>query len=463
MAKDHDLFISYKSIDKEFALKLAAAVESESGRGRKLKVFIDEWDIKPGDDIVARIDQALSTSRFIGLVLSPEYLLAEWPTAERNAAVFKDPAGRLGFVVPLMYRRCALPPLLAFRKYVDFSEGNLKRGLPQLLAILKNEPLPRGDAKAVDGHGVPDDGGSMMHDLSAAAADKVPETIHSNLFPVASLPPVIWSAPTEFRRLKDLIEYYQGEIVPPHVIWQGRLYTFADLGKRDHPFLGVVEQFDTHEESTDSWLADGERSRRLVWLLNDCIRVRSARMHMSHDRVGRKYFFHEGVLKETSLLPYGKGKPKGLLFDYTRGSPPYGYKAFRAVKMRFLLLGRQPFLLLESGWVFKTAMNEFIRGRKSIVLNAKFTSTQKNSPNFSEIRFWAWLLSTEKGCIALETGGEVLEIDSQPASVSVPVGIFGDQTMLRQVVEPPDLVLDEKAEAESESDFREDEGDGEEG
>src|SRR5439155_8999354 len=108
---DYDLFVSYQSADRGFALELAGAVEKESYQGRQLKVFIDQWDIRPGEDIVGRIELALGSSRFVGLVLSPDYLRADWPTAEKNAAIFTDPSGRLGFVIPLMFRKCTLPPL----------------------------------------------------------------------------------------------------------------------------------------------------------------------------------------------------------------------------------------------------------------------------------------------------------------------------------------------------------------
>ncbi len=444
MTAEHDLFISYKSADRDFALELAAAVEKESYRGRPLKVFIDEWDIRPGEDIVGRIEHALASSRFVGLVLSPEYLQADWPTAEKNAAIFRDPSGRLGFVIPLMYRKCTLPPLLSFRKYIDFTDGNLKRGMPRLLAILRNEPLAREGQNPLQAPISMSDTEIAARLLASASPDEIPEPLYSNLFRVIRFPSLIWSAPTEFRGLGDLHAYFEGRVVPPHIIWEKRLYTFADLGNPNHPFLGVVEQFDIASESTETWLKEREKTHRLVWLLNDCIRARTAQLRMSFDKVGRKYFFDEGVLKDTSLLPYGKGRPKGLLFDYTTGTPPRGYKAFRALRARFLLVGEGAFLLLESGWVFKNAASQFIGGRRTIALNARFTSSQKNGTNLSEVRFWAWLLSTEKDLIAFDTSGEPLDVDGRPVVATVPVGVYGDRVKLKEVVEPPELVFDEE-------------------
>jgi len=442
---DYDLFVSYQSADRGFALELAGAVEKESYQGRQLKVFIDQWDIRPGEDIVGRIELALGSSRFVGLVLSPDYLRADWPTAEKNAAIFTDPSGRLGFVIPLMFRKCTLPPLLTFRKYIDFTEGNLKRGLPRLLAILKNEPLARGDQAGQILSASTSDTEIATRLLSSAFPDEVPEPLYSNLFRITKLPSKIWSEPMQFRGLRDLHVYFEGRIVPPHLIWEKRLYTFANLASASHPFLGVVEQFDIRSDPTEGWLADGEGTHRLVWLLNDCIRARTAELRMSFDKSGRKYFFDEGVLKDTNLLPYGKGRPKGLLFDYTALTPPRGYKAFRALKARFLVLSRTAFLQLESGWVFKNAANQFLGGRRAIALSVRFTSSQKNSTNLSEVRFWAWLLSTEKDRIAFDTTGDPLEVDARPTTAIVPVGVYGDQVKLRPIVEPPELAFDEPA------------------
>jgi hypothetical protein len=166
---------------------------------------------------------------------------------------------------------------------------------------------------------------------------------------------------------------------------------------------------------------------------------------MSFDKIGRKYFFDEGVLKDTNLLPYGKGRPKGLLFDYTALTPPRGYKAFRALKARFLVMSREAFLLLESGWVFKNAANQFLGGRRAIALSVRFTSSQKNSTNLSEVRFWAWLLSTEKDRITFDTSGDPLEVDARPVTAMVSVGVYGDQVKLRPIVEPQELAFDEPA------------------
>ncbi len=106
-----DLFVSYQMADEEFATKVATAIEST---GEGLRVFFAPWDIAPGKNIVSEIDSALTKARFFGLVLSPDYLKADWPSGEASAAIFADPAGRLGRVIPIMHARCQLPPLLGF-------------------------------------------------------------------------------------------------------------------------------------------------------------------------------------------------------------------------------------------------------------------------------------------------------------------------------------------------------------
>src|SRR6266567_3444021 len=83
---------------------------------------------------------------FVGIVLSPEMLVAEWPTLEWTMAVYQDPSGRKGKVIPILKRDCEIPPSLRIRSILDFrTPEKHERSYTRLLAVLKNEPLPRGD------------------------------------------------------------------------------------------------------------------------------------------------------------------------------------------------------------------------------------------------------------------------------------------------------------------------------
>lgn len=99
-----DLFISHRSLNKDFVRKLTADIETNTHQGRNLTTWVDEAEIRPGQSVPAMINNGLETSRFIGLVLTPEYFTSEsgWTDAEWHAALYRDPDNRKGRILPLL-------------------------------------------------------------------------------------------------------------------------------------------------------------------------------------------------------------------------------------------------------------------------------------------------------------------------------------------------------------------------
>jgi hypothetical protein len=69
----YDVFLSHNSQDKPRVRKLA-----ERLRDVGLRVWFDEWVIKPGDDIYLSIESGLQVSRVLVLCLSPAALGSDW-------------------------------------------------------------------------------------------------------------------------------------------------------------------------------------------------------------------------------------------------------------------------------------------------------------------------------------------------------------------------------------------------
>lgn len=59
-----DLFLSHSTRDKEFVRKLADDLAF-----CEVDVWLDEWEIQPGESLHDAIGQALSSCRFIAIVL----------------------------------------------------------------------------------------------------------------------------------------------------------------------------------------------------------------------------------------------------------------------------------------------------------------------------------------------------------------------------------------------------------
>jgi len=327
-----DAFISYQSEDEEFARKLATKLESYSFNGRRLKVFFAPWDIEPGTNIILKIEEALEKARFFLIILSPKALEAEWPTAERAAAIYNDPSGRLGRVIPILRKSCRIPPLLRFRNYIDFRDDNkFEAELTRLLCVLLGQPLPRGSKpvaiyKSISQRKANEKESPLRILGESWKPDPVAEEVCSNLFLVKELPRKIWSAPCFLRNLKP---YFGPEIIPPHILKEKRLFTFVDLSKEDNFFSGVIEDYDVKSVDIEKWFGDYVHSRWLVELLNQAIENHCSQLRLSFDPVGKRYYYtKDAILKEIKWTPYARRATKKLLTEYKN------YVAHRGVRLK---------------------------------------------------------------------------------------------------------------------------------
>jgi hypothetical protein len=445
-----DAFISYQSADETFAHKLASSIEAFSLNERKLRVFFAPWDIKPGDNIVAKIDEGLEKARFYLIILSPEALKAEWPTAERAAAIYNDPSGRLGRVIPILRRPCAIPPLLRFRNYGDFrDESHYDAELTRLLCALTGQALPREcSPMALYRESLQKKSSTAQSPLvnigESWRPDPVIEEIRCNLFLAETIPSKIWSAP--YLLAGPPLAYFEPNVSPPpYITKQKRLFSFVNLSKENHAFKGVVEDYDIQSVDTAEWFNDEDHARWLVELLNWGIVKHCQKFKMCIDEMGRRhprkkrYYYNKDVIMKQVKWPVADRRaPKDLLIEYA------GFVAHRSVELKFEIIATKVFLKINTGWVFSYNGYRLIRGPRAKTLSTRFLSSQKNSQNFNEIRFWAWFLSEDGKKIKIDFGDTFVEINAQPFSTSVTGGIFGDYKAFSPIIRGPPKIFEEE-------------------
>jgi hypothetical protein len=145
----HDIFLSHNRADQAWAELLATEIENDI-TGPLLKVFFDKWDILPGSDIPAELEDGLQTSHYVGLVLSPESLASDWVAMERSTAIYRDPRARSQHLIPLLRRTCTIPNMLARLNFIDFrKDENFDSGLSDLVSVLRGRPLSRGGIRDI--------------------------------------------------------------------------------------------------------------------------------------------------------------------------------------------------------------------------------------------------------------------------------------------------------------------------
>ena len=124
--KQKDFFISYNGNDKDWAEWIAWQLE-EIG----YSVVIQAWDFRPGDNFVLEMQKAAQADRTL-VVLSPNYLAAQFTQPEWAAAFVQDPTGHKGTLLPVRVAECNLQgllPAIIYIDLVDFEEAVAKEKL----------------------------------------------------------------------------------------------------------------------------------------------------------------------------------------------------------------------------------------------------------------------------------------------------------------------------------------------
>ena len=88
MADDfpYDVFLSHSSKNKPVVRAIATRLRADG-----LRVWFDEWSIKPGDNIPAKIEEGLGRSRVLVLCMWANAFGSDWAQLEAGTFRFRDP------------------------------------------------------------------------------------------------------------------------------------------------------------------------------------------------------------------------------------------------------------------------------------------------------------------------------------------------------------------------------------
>lgn len=109
-----DFFISYNISDTPWAEWIAWILE-EAG----YSIVIQSWDFRPGQNFVLEMHRAVDETSKTLLVLSDDYLKAEFTQSEWAAVFIRDPQGQQQKLIPIRVAECQPTGLLKAIVYVD--------------------------------------------------------------------------------------------------------------------------------------------------------------------------------------------------------------------------------------------------------------------------------------------------------------------------------------------------------
>jgi hypothetical protein len=124
------VFLCHASSDKPFVRQVRNDL-ANAGHS----VWIDEFEIKVGDSIVTKIDEATEKADALVLFISEAAMSSDWVKREWSSSLSRMLSGSSIKVLPVVIEDCSRPALLSDIKYADFRES-YNSGLNELLQAL---------------------------------------------------------------------------------------------------------------------------------------------------------------------------------------------------------------------------------------------------------------------------------------------------------------------------------------
>jgi hypothetical protein len=109
------VFISYSHADKEKIDLIAGHLLR-----KRASVWIDRWELKAGDSIINRVQEAVEGSSALLIMLSKASVESEWCKKELTAGLFRELDEKRVVVIPVLLEDCKIPLFLKDKKYADF-------------------------------------------------------------------------------------------------------------------------------------------------------------------------------------------------------------------------------------------------------------------------------------------------------------------------------------------------------
>src|SRR5215831_5352730 len=119
MAAEHyDAFVSYGHGDAAWVHALAENLERLG-----LHVFLDAWELVPGDLIAIQLQRGLAAADAVVFVVSAASVGRGWVNEEFAAVIAQAAAGRQR-LIPVIAGEVVVPPMVAGRLYIDFRHAD---------------------------------------------------------------------------------------------------------------------------------------------------------------------------------------------------------------------------------------------------------------------------------------------------------------------------------------------------
>lgn len=432
------MFLSHTAVDKDWVRTLGERLEREGiedrGDSRRVKVFFDEWDINFGANIVNRLNDGLTRSRYLAAILSPEFLESSWANQEWTHWFMNDP--KAGNIIPIPYRdttldakrRIELPMPFKSGRFLDFRERTqFERTFQQLLRRIRDLPPERGSVGPSRYTGSSDQKkprGAMSQTGNSWEADRVQELVVGKLLEIKTLPTTLWSGATEHEKPEDVWKVSPDSGV--FILREHRLWTFSDLSRDQEILRKAVDVATIQPTPVTMWISDDDKLRWLMAMLNSALKSRMGRVGIRKDIKGRFYFKAntDGTARKWSN-PGDREREVAAKKVSADGKSHFFVHAAAYIKCE--KLGARFFVKIEPTYTFTEDGEHPLAPKATGKLSIRWSGQQRNDTIIRNLLFWTKVIAKGQKEFGIFTGGEDIVIAGVPASARTEFGIEVDQ------------------------------------
>jgi hypothetical protein len=122
------VFLSHSAKDKAVVRAVAERLRTDG-----LRVWFDEWEVRLGDSIPAKLEDGLENSRVLVLCMSANAFGSDWAQLEAGTFRFRDPLNKERRFIPLRLDDARIKGSLAQFLYINWLPANREQEYAQLL------------------------------------------------------------------------------------------------------------------------------------------------------------------------------------------------------------------------------------------------------------------------------------------------------------------------------------------
>jgi len=127
-------FLSHSARDKDFVWRMA-----EDLAFCEVDAWLDEGELRPGESLHDATGGALAASRFVAIIIGPNFSDSRWASDEMKQALARERREKRTIVIPILAADASPPPFLEDKLYVDL-RGEYHSGIARVAALIHGVP-----------------------------------------------------------------------------------------------------------------------------------------------------------------------------------------------------------------------------------------------------------------------------------------------------------------------------------